>query len=462
MMNFNSNKYKHFQEMFAGMSPEMKEQMMKMAKAQMKSRLVGFCKKWLSLPALSLVALLLGTFIGALMAFFGRVLLLVGNLRDAHPLYFIPLLALVGVGIVFAYKKWGKGSERGLNLVFAVGQGKESGIPWRMIPFVAVGTWMTHLFGGSAGREGVAMQMGAALGHGVGKKLPFENAGHILLVAGMAAGFSGLFQIPLAATIFALEVLIVGYLDLKSLFPTAIASFAACKVSNMLGLPKFSVDLNGLLEKNGGLDVFSLFVHEGSLDVNFILKLALLGVLFGIVGGGFAKVLKLSRAFFAKKFPNEIRRVAVMGVVLSILFLLLWQGRYSGLGTNLIDWSFIGANGYAEGIYNYDWILKFVLTILTLSAGFVGGEVTPLFSIGASFGAVASVALGLPFPLAAALGYAAVFGSATKTWLAPMFIGCEIFGFGTLPAFFVVCIVAYACNGGQSIYSQKRIELNYR
>ena len=108
MMNFNSNKYKQFQEMFAGMSPEMKEQMMKMAKAQMKSRLVGFCKKWLSLPALSLVALLLGTFIGALMAFFGRVLLLVGNLRDAHPLYFIPLLALVGVGIVFAYKKWGK------------------------------------------------------------------------------------------------------------------------------------------------------------------------------------------------------------------------------------------------------------------------------------------------------------------------------------------------------------------
>ena len=112
----------------------------------------------------------------------------------------------------------------------------------------------------------------------------------------------------------------------------------------MLGLPKFSVDLNGLLEKNGGLDVFSLFVHEGSLDVNFILKLALLGVLFGIVGGGFAKVLKLSRAFFAKNFPNEIRRVAVMGVALSILFLLLWQGRYSGLGTNLIDWSFIGAN----------------------------------------------------------------------------------------------------------------------
>lgn len=435
---------------------------MKMAKEQMKARVGGFFKKWFSLPVLTVIAIALGAAIGALMAFFGQVLLAVGGLRDAHPIYFIPGLALAGAAIFLAYKKWGKGAERGMGVVFAVGQGKENNIPLRLIPMVAVGTWLTHLFGGSAGREGVAVQIGAALGHNISKKLPFENAGHILLVAGMAAGFSGLFQIPLAATAFALEVLIVGHLDLMALLPAAAAAFAACKVSNMLGLEKFSVDLNGLLGSNGGIDVAGLFMQNGSLDVNFIVKLALIGILFGIVGGGFAKLLSLAKEFFAKKFPDGLKRIAIMGVTLSALFLLLWQGRYSGLGTNLIDMCFAGT-GIADGtgIQNYDWIFKLALTILTLAAGFQGGEVTPLFSIGASLGAVSAVMFGLPFPLAAALGYAAVFGSATNTLWAPILIGCEVFGFDTLPVFFVTCVAAYVCNGNQSIYNQKKLKLKF-
>lgn len=435
---------------------------MKMAKEQMKARVGGFFKKWFSLPVLTVIAIALGAAIGALMAFFGQVLLAVGGLRDAHPIYFIPGLALAGAAIFLAYKKWGKGAERGMGVVFAVGQGKENNIPLRLIPMVAVGTWLTHLFGGSAGREGVAVQIGAALGHNISKKLPFGNAGHILLVAGMAAGFSGLFQIPLAATAFALEVLIVGHLDLMALLPAAAAAFAACKVSNMLGLEKFSVDLNGLLGSNGGIDVAGLFMQNGSLDVNFIVKLALIGILFGIVGGGFAKLLSLAKEFFAKKFPDGLKRIAIMGVTLSALFLLLWQGRYSGLGTNLIDMCFAGT-GIADGtgIQNYDWIFKLALTILTLAAGFQGGEVTPLFSIGASLGAVSAVMFGLPFPLAAALGYAAVFGSATNTLWAPILIGCEVFGFDTLPVFFVTCVAAYVCNGNQSIYNQKKLKLKF-
>lgn len=461
-MNFNQQ-YNQFKEQFAGMSPEMKEQMMKMAKEQMKARVNGFFKKWFSLPVLTIIAAGLGAAIGALMAFFGQVLLAVGGLRDAHPIYFIPGLALAGIAIVLAYKKWGKGAERGMGLIFSVGQGKESNIPLRLIPMVAVGTWLTHLFGGSAGREGVAVQIGGALGHNISKKLPFENASHILLVAGMAAGFGGLFQVPMAATAFALEVLIVGHMDLMALLPAAVAAFTACKVSSLCGLEKFSVDLNGLL---GDGSVGALFMHDGALDMNFIVKLALMGVLFGVIGGGFAKLLSLAKEFFAKKFPDGMKRIAIMGVTLSALFLLLWQGRYSGLGTNLIDMSFSGA-GIADGsniagdIQSYDWILKFALTILTLAAGFQGGEVTPLFSIGASLGAVSAVMFGLPFPLAAALGYAAVFGSATNTLWAPILIGCEVFGFDCLPAFFVVCVMAYVCNGGQSIYNQKKLKLKF-
>lgn len=442
---------------------------MKMAKEQMKARVNGFFKKWFSLPVLTVVAAALGAAVGALMAFFGQVLLAAGGLRDSYPIYFIPGLALAGVGIVLAYKKWGKGAERGMGIVFAVGQGKENHIPLRLIPMVAVGTWLTHLFGGSAGREGVAVQIGATLGHNISKKLPFDNAGHIMLVAGMAAGFGGLFQVPMAATAFALEVLIVGHMDLMALLPTAVAAFTACKVSSLCGLEKFSVDLNSLLAGTDGIasgsgfakSVTDMFIHDGAIDMNFVMKLAMLGILFGVVGGGFAKLLSLAKDFFAKKFPNGMKRIAIMGVTLSALFLLLWQGRYSGLGTNLIDMSFVGANGLPTAVSSYDWVFKLALTILTLAVGFQGGEVTPLFSIGATLGATSAIMFGLPFPLAAALGYAAVFGSATNTLWAPILIGCEVFGFDTLPTFFVVCVVAYICNGGQSIYNQKKLKLKF-
>lgn len=456
------NQYNQFKDQFAGMSPEMKAQMMRMAKAQMKARFSNFAKKWFSLPVLTVAAVAMGAAVGVITAIFGRVLLMAGGLRDAHPLYFIPALAIAGVGIVLFYKKWGRGAERGMGLVFSVGQGKENHIPWRLIPMVTLTTWATHLFGGSAGREGVAIQIGAAFAHNISKKLPFDNAGHIMLVAGMAAGFGGLFQVPMAATAFALEVLIVGHLDLVALLPAAAAAFTACKISNLCGLEKFSVDLNQILStSDGGTMVSSLFMNNGSFDGNFVLKLVLLGILFGIVGGGFAKLLSLAKNFFAQKFPNPVKRVAIMGLCLSAVFLLLWQGRYSGLGTNLIDMSFVGTNGFATDVHTYDWVLKMALTILTLSAGFQGGEVTPLFSIGATLGAASAVMFGVPFPLAAALGYAAVFGSATNTLWAPILIGCEVFGFDALPAFFVVCAMAYVCNGGQSIYSQKHLKLKF-
>lgn len=452
------NKFSQFSQQFNQFSPEMKAQMMKMAKEQMKTKIRDFAKKWLSLPALTAIAAFVGIVVGALTACFGDILLKLTDIRSEHPLYFIPVLAIIGMAIAITYKKWGNGAERGMGLVFAVGQGKENNIPLRLIPMIAVTTWATHLFGGSAGREGVAVQIGATFGHNISKKLPFENASHIMLVAGMAAGFAGLFQTPMAATAFALEVLIVGHFEIAALLPAVVAAFTACKVSNTLGLEKFSVDLNELLASSGNTPI-SFFTSENSIDVHFILKLALLGIIFGLVGCAFAKALALAKTFFAKKFPNPIKRIAIMGVCLSAIFLLLWQGRYSGLGTNLIDLSFAGNSELA--INNADWILKFILTILTLAAGFQGGEVTPLFSIGATLGTVSASLVGLPLPLAAALGYAAVFGSASNTFWAPILIGCEVFGFETLPAFFIVCGIAYVCNFGQSIYSQKKLKLKF-
>ena len=462
-MNFRDfGKYNQFKEQFAGMSPEMKEQMMRMAKEQMKVRIQAFVQKWLSLPILTIAAVVLGAVVGALTAFFGQVLLAVSALRDANPIYWIPGLALIGVVIVLGYQKFGKGTERGMDMIFGVAHGKESEIPLRMIPMVAVSTWLTHLFGGSAGREGVAIQIGATLGHNISKKIHIENAGKILLIAGMAAGFAGLFQTPLAAIALSLEVLLVGYLNLSALLPATVAAFTAYKVSEMLGLEKFSVNLNALFPD---WNVAGLLWNENGLDIHFVLKLALLGILFGIVGGGFAKLLSLAKKLFANKLPNPLKRIAFVGIALSALILLFWQGRYAGLGTNLIDICFAGQQAAdvnaagAAGIFACDWILKFVLTIVTVAVGFKGGEVTPLFAIGATFGTWAAAMVGVPLPLAAALGYAAVFGGATNTLLAPIFIGTEIFGFDTLPAFFIVCVIAFVCNGGQSIYAQKKLRL---
>ena len=447
-MNFSD--FSKASQQFNQFSPEMKEQMMKMAKARVKEKLL----KWFATPTFVLLGIILGAVIGALTACFGDISDRLSAIRDANPLYFIPALAIGGAAIVFAYKKWGRWTERGMDQVFAVGLNKESDFPLVSIPMAAVSTWLTQLFGGSAGREGAAMQIGSALSYNISKKLPFENAAHVMLVTGLAAGFAGIFQAPMAATAFALEVLLVGHLELGALLPAAAAAFTACKVSSMLGFHKFSVDLSSLLDASGFSA--SIFTNEGALDGKFLVKLALMGVLFGIVGGGFAKLLGLSQNFFAKKFPNSIKRIAIMGVGISALLLVFFQGRYAGLGTNLLDLSF-GIN--AAGIAEYDWILKLALTILTLSAGCIGGVVTPLFAIGATFGIFIASMFGMPVALAAALGFAAVFASASNTLWAPILIAGEIFGFNRLPAFFIVCTVAYICNGGQSIYKQKKIRI---
>lgn len=443
--------FNNWQEMYRNMSPEMKEQAMRMAKAQIKEKLA----RWFSQPILAIAALFLGAIVGTLTAFFGQVLDRVGIIRDANPLYWIPALALGGVAIVLTYKKFGKGSERGMGIIFDVAHGKEKEVPLRLIPLIMVTTWVTHLFGGSSGREGVAMQIGATLGHNMSSKIHVENAPRVLLVAGMAAGFAGLFQTPLAAIALSLEILLAGHLEMAALLPAAVAAFTACKVSQMFGETAI-IAMNDIFPS----DISRILWSDSGLDIYFILRLAVLGIIFGLVGGGFARLLPLSKKFFAEKFPNPVKRVAIMGVVLSALLLLCWQGRYSGLGTNLIELIFSGSGeSAAYDIFAYDWILKMLFTIITLSVGFQGGEVTPLFTIGATLGTVLAAIVGVPLPLAAALGYAAVFGAATNTLFAPILVGAEIFGFDLLPTFFIVCTVAYVCNGGQCIYGQKKIRL---
>lgn len=284
-------------------------------------------------------------------AVFGRVLLYLGAVRDAHTAWFLPFLGLIGALMAWAYKRYGAGCENGMGMVFEAGHAEREAIPLRLVPFVICATWLTHLFGGSAGREGVAVQLAAA--------------------------------------------------------------------------PEWSAEL--------------------------ALELTALGIVFGLTGAAFAFCLKRAKKLAQNRLKNPVLRALVMGAALSAVLYLLYRGRYCGLGTNLINASLAG-----EPIYAWDWALKLALTVLTLSAGFQGGEVTPLFSIGASLGAALAGLLGLPAAFCAALGYAAVFGSATNTLLAPALIGAEVFGWAAAPHFFAVCALAYAVNGGRSIYSGQK------
>lgn len=389
---------------------------------------------------LGFIALIIGLIVGVIETIFGRVLLEVTNIRSNRVLLLTPFLPLAGILIAFTYSKIGKNSIKGMSLIFSAGFDDKETIPRRLVPLTMVSTWLTHLFGGSAGREGVAVQIGGTVGHAVGRKLGIkENRSKILLITGMAAGFAGLFHTPLAAIFFAMELLTAGVVEYSALFPCIIGAFVAKYTSQYLGLEKSAVNLNLSLE----------------LNVPLILKILLLGIIFGIVGGLFAYSLNFAKKFFSQRFSNPILRIFIMGCVLSVLILLLHKGRYSGLGSNLISAAF--SNGK---VYGYDWLLKFILTILTLSIGFQGGEVTPLFSIGSSLGAIIAPFFGLPIQFAAALGYVALFGSGTNTILAPIFVGGEIFGFNYLPYFFIVSAIAYVFNGNKSIYSGQKTLLN--
>ena len=396
--------------------------------------------KWVNIGnqviAITVLSILMGLVIGTIDTIFGRTLIFLSEVRTLHSLYLIPFLAFAGLVIVFLYQKYGGKSSKGMTLIFEVGHGVENHIPKRLILLVIVTTWLTHLFGGSAGREGVAVQLGATVSHWFCKNFSIPNTSKVFLVTGMAAGFAGLFQTPLAAVLFAMEVLVVGNLQLTALYPAMIASLVAAWTSHALGLEKFMQPISA---------------HLG-LSPILVIKLVLLGVLFGLCGNLFAYALSWSKKKAAIIFPNPYKRIVVMGIFLSIVFLLLDKGRYSGLGTNLIAASFAG-----QPVYVYDWLFKLLLTVLTLSAGFQGGEVTPLFAIGTSLGVLLASLFGLPVGLVAALGYAAVFGSATSTFLGPILIGCEVFGFTNFPYFFIVCAVAFSLHRQHSIYGAQKI-----
>lgn len=392
----------------------------------MMKKYIFFCRNQL---IMCLAAVPLGAVTGLVCVLFGKVLNRVINFHSENYLFFLPFLGAAGALIVWCYSKFGKGSDRGMALLFEVYQEKRSSIPLRLVPMIIGSTWLTHLFGGSAGREGAAVQIGGTLGSYLGDKTKISNGNKIMMISGMAAGFSGLFRIPLAAVFFSLEVLRRGAIEYSALLPALVSAYTANCVTGLFGLEKFTRHLN----------------CEISLGIPEFMKLILLGVLFGLAGMLFSLLMKKLRAFLPGLIKNDILRILAFGTAIGLLS-LVFRDRYSGLGTNLIT------DGFSGNIMPWDFALKMIFTALCLTIGYTGGEFTPLFSIGASLGFVLSGLIGLPSELCVALGYISVLGSATNTFISPVFIGAELFGTEYIPVFMTVCAVARICNGNQTIY----------
>ena len=383
--------------------------------------------KWLALAAV------IGALCGVIGSAFHIGVHHATELRGAHPwlLWCLPLLGLVIVGFYKLTKTEGQGTN---DIIDEVSQGK--GLSLWLLPSIFLGTVLTHLGGGSAGREGAALQMGGTIGYHTGRLFRLDDRDlRTATMAGMAAFFSALFGTPLAATVFAMAVISIGVMYHAAFIPCLTASLVAFGVSLVMGVEptRFTVDMP-------------------ALGVGLLLRVAVLAVLCALVSVLFCRTIHFAEHQMQKHIPNPWVRVAVGGVAIVALTYLCGTTDYNGAGMGVITAAVEQGTARPEA-----FLLKLLFTAVTLSAGFKGGEVVPSFFVGAAFGCVAGPLLGIPAGFAAALGLIGVFCGATNCPIASIFLAVELFGDGGLLYFALVCGVSYMLSGYNGLYSSQTI-----
>jgi len=382
-----------------------------------------------------LMAGAVGALVGSASAFFLVALEFATDFREDNT-SIILLLPLAGLFIGLTYYYWGKDVESGNNRILDEFYEPQRVIPFKMAPLVLFGTVMTHLFGGSAGREGTAVQMGGAIADqftGLFKLRPRDR--RILLVMGVSAGFASVFGTPLAGAVFALEVLVMGRLRYDSILPSFLAAVIADMTCTAWGVGH---------------------IHYSITEVAAMTPLNLIwAMVAGIIFGLMAMVFSKSTHWWGERFRSTIAyaplRPVVGGAVIAMAFLVMGSTRYLGLGIPVIQEAFM------THVQPYDFAMKILFTSFTLGAGFKGGEVTPLFFIGATLGNALAWLLPLPMPLLAGMGFVAVFAGATNTPIACTLMGIELFGAEGGVFIAIACVTAYLFSGHTGIYSSQVI-----
>jgi H+/Cl- antiporter ClcA len=386
--------------------------------------------------------------VGSASAFFIWALHAVTLVRFAHP-WLLYLLPLAGLGVGLLYHHFGKSAAAGNNLLIDEIHQPGAGVPRRMAPLILISTLVTHLFGGSAGREGTAVQMGGGIAATFARHLKLGPAAvRILLMAGVAAGFGSVFGTPIAGAVFALEVLVIGRVQYDALLPcffTAVVADWSCRAWG-IGHTHYAVAVPA----------------AGTwIDPWLMGKVVLAAIAFGLVSLAFCKTSHRLGDFFRDRISRPEFRPVVGGLLVIGLVFLSGSRDYLGLGVlgDRAGAITLSALFTSNDVHASAWVWKFIFTVVTLAAGFKGGEVTPLFFIGAAMGNSLAIVLGAPVDLFAALGFVALFAGATNTPIASTLLGMELFGAGNGVYLAAACIIAYRCSGSPGIYASQRVDL---
>jgi H+/Cl- antiporter ClcA len=388
--------------------------------------------RWIALGQWGLLGSLVGVVCGAASALFLWLLDGASDFRTGHA-QLVFALPVAGLVMGWLYERFGESVKAGNNLVITTIRNDGSAIPLRMAPLVLVGTVFTHLFGGSAGREGTAVQMGASLTDWISHRLRLTgNVRRQLLIAGVAGGFGSVFGTPIAGAIFGLEFIVRGRIEYHALVPALIASIVGDMTTRALGI------------------THTLYPAATVLPLSplLFLKWLAFAAAVALVANAFI-ILTLAIKVRSEKLVRRLPwRMFFGGLVIVGLWQIVGTNDYLGLGVPLILRSFEDPN-----LPLHAFALKLSFTAVTLGAGFLGGEVTPLFVVGATLGSALAQLMGIPIAMGAGVGLAAVFAAASNTPLALSIMAMELLGAPVFPHAAIVCVVAYLLSGKRSIYA---------
>lgn len=385
-------------------------------------------------------AILVGTIVGLCGSAFYFGMSYVTLLRTAHS-WLILLLPAGGLVIVGLYHLFHDEKDTGTNLVIsAIHSGDE--LPFRMAPLIFVSTLITHLFGGSAGREGAALQMGGSIGNALGRLFRFdEKDKHVMIMCGMSAAFSALFGTPMAAAIFPMEMVSVGVMYYIALVPCVISSLVA----------------HGIAVSFGVSNELFLIGEIPSFGILSSVKISVLAILCALVSILFCVILHQTGHLYKKLFKNPYLRVFAGGCLIVFLTCLVGNQSYNGTGINIIE------NCINGTVRPEAFLLKMIFTALTLSAGYKGGEIVPSFFTGAAFGCLFGNLLGFSPTLCTAVGMTSVFCGVTNSPITSLLISFELFGYDGMPYFLLATAFSYMLSGYFGLYhSQKIVYSKYK
>lgn len=378
--------------------------------------------KWLFIIA---VMGIIGGFVGS---FFHKCLEIVTHTREGNK-YLILFLPLAGLMITAMYHPFRSKGTLNTNRILEAAEADGS-VPFILSPLIFVGTLITHLFGGSAGREGAALQLGGSIGYNIGKLLKLNKAElHTIVMTGMSSFFSAMFGTPLAAAIFALEVVRAKNTHRRGIIPCLLSSAIAYMIAEFVGVEgvRFSVE-------------------SAPITPGILLKAAILAAFCALVSIAFCLAIRYCSLGMKKLIANDYVRSFTGGIIIVLLAYLLKTTEYNGAGMSVIERAMSGEADYAA------FVLKIIFTAITIASGFKGGEIVPTLFIGATFGCVVGGFLGLDPAFAASLGFAALFCGVVKCPIASVVLAFEVFGGEGILIYALVCAVTFALSGKFCLY----------